>query len=390
MTRSLVAVSASDPLEVMSALRGALDRSGPALLPLAADAQQGDVALAAHHGSELHEAPHATAAVIRTSGSTGLPKNIVLSADALLASASASESVMGGSGQWLLALPAHYVAGLQVLVRSIAAETTPVVLPSGHFDTAAFVEASKQLTGDLRFTSLVPAQLMRLLETRAGVTALRRFDGILIGGQALPEPIRDRAQLLGLPVYRTYGSSETSGGCVYNGRPLPGVEMNIVDGQVELTGPTLSDGYLADDGTFDHARMEGVFVDRDGRHWYRTGDLATIDDGALTVLGRADNVIVSGGVNVNLDRVERVVHTLAGLEDAVVVGAADDRWGQVPVVVTDVSGTRLDEVQDAVSQQLGKPARPNRIVTVAAVPRLASGKPDRQAIARAIAERTVP
>lgn len=389
MTRSIVAVSASDPLEVMGTLRGALDRSGPALLPVAAEAPHNDVPLAAHHGSELHEVPHSAAAVLRTSGSTGLPKNVVLSCDALLASASASESVLGGPGQWLLALPAHYIAGLQVLVRSIAAETTPIVLPPGHFDTAAFIEASKQLTGELRFTSLVPAQLMRLLETRTGVTALRRFDGILIGGQALPEPVRERTQLLGLPVYRTYGSSETSGGCVYNGQPLPGVEMSIVSGQVELTGPVLSDGYLADDGTLDHARMEGAFVERDSRLWYRTGDLATIDDDVLTVLGRADNVIVSGGVNVNLDRVERIVRGVAGLGDAVVVGAEDDRWGQVPVVVTDVSGARLDVVQDAVATQLGKPARPNRIVTVAALPRLSSGKPDRQAITRAIAERTM-
>ncbi|GAB2527594.1 AMP-binding protein [Paramicrobacterium agarici] len=387
MTRSIVAVPASDPIEVMTALRGALDRSGPALLPLAAESPHKDAPLAAHHGTELHEVPHATAVVIRTSGSTGEPKNVVLSCDALLASASASESVMGGPGQWLIALPAHYVAGLQVLVRSIAAETTPVVLPPGRFDTAAFIEASKQLTGDLRFTSLVPAQLMRLLETRSGVTALRRFDGILIGGQALPEPVRDRTQLLGLPIFRTYGSSETSGGCVYNGRPLPGVEMNIVDGQVELTGPMLADGYLADDGTIDHRRMEGAFVEREGRHWYRTGDLASIDDGVLTVLGRADNVIVSGGINVNLDRVERIVHTVAGLEDAVVVGADDDRWGQVPVVVTDVAGSRLDVVQDAVATALGKPARPDRIVTVAAIPRLLSGKPDRQAVARVIAER---
>ncbi len=389
MTRSLAATPASEPLALMDAMRGALDRSGPAVLPLAPGAQPGDVALAAHHGSELPDVPHATAAVVRTSGSTGVPKNVVLSCDALLSSASASESVMGGPGQWLLALPAHYVAGLQVLVRSIAAGTTPLVLPPGHFDPAAFIDASKQLTGDLRFTSLVPVQLMQLLQTRAGVTALRRFDGILVGGQALPDPIRERTELLGLHVFRTYGASETAGGCVYNGRALPGVEMNIVDGELELTGAMLSDGYLADDGTLDAGRTGESFVSRDARRWYRTGDLATIENDVLTILGRADNVIVSGGINVNLDRVERIVRAMPGLDAAVVVPASDDRWGQVPVVITDVQGARLDEIQDAVGTALGKPARPARVVTVASIPLLASGKPDRQALARAVAERTL-
>lgn len=385
MTRSLVAVSAAEPLQLMHAMRGALDRSGPAVLPLRADAEPSQRGREAMQGIELPEAPQATAAVIQTSGSTGIPKNVSLSCDALLASASASESVLGGPGQWLLALPAHYVAGLQVLVRSLAAETTPVILQPGHFDVPTFIEASRELTGELRFTSLVPAQLMQLLETRVGVSALRRFDGILVGGQAVPFAVRDRIEILGLPVYRTYGSSETAGGCVYNGRPLPGVEMALVDGQVELAGPVLSDGYLESDGVIDRERTDAAFAERHGQRWYRTGDIGEISDGVLHVLGRADNVIISGGINVNLDRVERVVRGIRGLEDAVVVGAPDDRWGEVPVVVAGDSSASIEQVRDAVGDAFGAPSRPARIVVIASIPLLPSGKPDRQALARAVA-----
>ncbi|SEB47648.1 O-succinylbenzoic acid--CoA ligase [Paramicrobacterium humi] len=386
MTRNLVAVAAAEPLHLMHALRGALDRSGPAVLPLRAGAERSANGLEIGADIDLPEAPQATAVVIQTSGSSGVPKNVSLSCDALLASASASESVMGGPGQWLLALPAHYVAGLQVLVRSLAADTTPVVLPPGHFDVAAFVAASRELTGELRFTSLVPTQLMQLLETRVGVAALRRFDGILVGGQAVPFAVRDRIELLGLPVFRTYGSSETAGGCVYSGRALPGVEIGIVDGQVELTGPMLADGYLSGDGTIDRELTDDVFVERHGQRWYRTGDLGELVDGVLHVLGRADNVIISGGINVNLDRIERIVRGIRGLEEAVVVGAQHERWGEVPVVVvaSDASA-RLDQVRDAVGEALGAPSRPDRIVVIGSIPVLPSGKPDRQALTRAVA-----
>lgn len=380
MTRKLVAVSAREPLELLHAVRAALDRSGPAVVPIRSDID------------EIPEidtlVPQPTAVVIETSGSTGIPKRVAIGCDALLASAAASATVLGGTGQWLLALPTHYVAGLQVLVRSIAAETTPVVLEPGHFRTEAFIAASRTLTGDLRFTSLVPAQLIQLLESRAGVSALRRFDGILVGGQAVPFAVRDRIDVLGLPVFRTYGSSETSGGCVYNGSPLPGVQARITDdGQVELAGPMLAEGYLDANGHIDAQLTAAAFDDDNGQLWYRTGDLGEIDEaGVLHVTGRADNVIISGGVNVNLDRVERVVRGIRGFADAVVVGAPDERWGEVPAVVTTSAEVSLDEIGDAVAAKLGIPARPARIVRVASIPALASGKPDRLALTQLAAE----
>src|SRR5690606_8837633 len=143
------------------------------------------------------QVPQPVGLVVETSGSTGVPKRVALSCDALLASASASATVLDGQGQWLLALPAHYIAGIQVLVRSIAAGTSPVVLPPGHFDPLAFAEASKRLAGEAHYTSLVPLQVSRLLESRAGLMALRRFDGILVGGQALPLSLLSRVEQLG-------------------------------------------------------------------------------------------------------------------------------------------------------------------------------------------------
>ncbi len=375
MTRPLTRVSAADPLDLMVEVRRALDRSGPAITPVSADADR-------PLGPTGEDVPQPVGVVVETSGSTGVPKRVAVSCDALLASAAASATVLDGQGQWLLALPAHYIAGIQVLVRSIAAGTTPLTLPAGRFDPVAFADASKHLSAERHYTSLVPIQLSRLLESRAGLLALRRFDGILVGGQAMPQPLLARVEQLGLPVYRTYGSSETSGGCVYNGVPLPGVHVRIVDGAIELAGPMLAEGYLGDE-----ALTSKAFVVDDGLRWYRTGDLGEFEDGVLRVTGRADNVIVSGGVNVSLDRVERVVRGMPDLAESVVVPVADDRWGEVPVVVTVGRHPELSDIADAVASALGKPARPAHVVRLDSLPVLPSGKPDRLAIVAIVAVR---
>jgi O-succinylbenzoic acid--CoA ligase len=371
MTRMLVRVPATRPLDLMVELRRALDRSGPALTPVPEDD--------AGAGSP-EEVSQPVGVVIETSGSTGIPKRVALSCDALLASAAASATVLEGQGQWLLALPAHYIAGLQVLVRSIAAGTVPVVLPAGRFEPSAFVDGSKALAGERHYTSLVPVQLARLLDSRAGLMALRRFDGILVGGQATPTRLLRRTEQLGLPIFRTYGSSETAGGCVYNGVPLPGVHVRIVDGEVELAGPMLAEGYLGDESL-----TARTFPVADGHRWYRTGDLGEFSDGVLRVTGRADNVIVSGGVNVSLDRVEHVVRGLPDLTESVVVAARHREWGEVPVVVTTGGHPSLEEIADAVAESLGKPARPGHVIRLEELPLLPSGKPDRVAIIAIVA-----
>ncbi|KFF58545.1 hypothetical protein JF66_17795 [Cryobacterium sp. MLB-32] len=385
MTRPLHVVpvigpDALGPLDLIPVLREALTSSGAALMPMAASsARLVDLTV-----------PRSVALVIETSGSTDAPKRVMLSTDALLAAAAASSDALGGPGQWLLALPTHYIAGAQVLVRSLAAVTTPVVLPAGHFDPLHFRDIAETMTEPLRYTSLVPVQLARLLDAAADdrrmCAVLRRFTAILVGGQAMPGDLLHRAEAMDLRVVRTYGSSETAGGCVYNGVPIGNTRVRVVDGQLEITGAVLAEGYLGD-----AARTAERFVEVHGVRWYRTGDLGTVDaeSGIVRVLGRADNVIISGGVKVSLDAVEAIVRTLPGLAGAVVVAADDPEWGQVPIVVRASAPGGGDQtpssavfagIVDAVVSVLGRAARPARLVDVPAIPVLSSGKPDRRAV----------
>ena len=376
----LEAPAGDHPRDILAALKSALHGAGPAL------------ALGAPAGRLPAEVPAGTAVVVTTSGSTGVPKSVVLSRSALTASAmSTAERI--GSGAWLLALPATYVAGLQVLVRATVAGREPAVL-SGRFTPQAFAAAALTMAsahGSVRvtsYTSLVPAQLQTILDAAAHddtvLRAARSFEAVLIGGQALPAAVRERAEAAGVRIVRTYGSTETSGGCVYDGVPLDGTRMRVVEGELQLSGPTLADGYLGDPD-----RTAAAFpLDADGTRWYRTGDEAVIDDGVLRVQGRIDNVIVSGGINVSLDRVERVVRGIAGLHGAVVIGVADERWGEASVIVSDAPDAhdRAEELlriaRDAVGAGIGPHARPSRLVPVEALPLLSSGKPDRERLRR--------
>jgi O-succinylbenzoic acid--CoA ligase len=380
VTRPLIRVGAGEPLRLRDAIAAALDGSGPAVQPV----DEGTIPLSsqAPGPSPAESVPDEVAVVLATSGSSGYPKRVAVAASALLASASATEEVLGGPGRWVLAVPAHYVAGVQVLVRSILAASDPVVV-SGRFSEAGFVRAVDEARdgGSRTYTALVPAQVARLLSDGDGRAALASLDGVIVGGQAVPVALRERASSAGVHLVRTYGSSETSGGCVYDGRALAGVDVRITGGEIEIGGATLALGYLGDD-----ARTAGSFRQADGRRWFRTGDTGALDGGVLEVFGRIDNVIVSGGVNVSLDRVESVVRDRPGFADAVVVGLEDDRWGAVPVVVGEGPGSDeaavLDGLRAHVGARLGVAARPARLIRVDALPLLATGKPDRLAIGR--------
>lgn len=370
----LEAVDAADARAVLRGLRGAVLGAGPA------------IAL----GTSTHplpaDVPPGTAVVVTTSGSTGFPKAVALSRSALTASALATAERIG-EGAWLLALPPGYIAGVQVLVRALVAGREPAIL-AGAFSARAFAAAAAAMAsseGGTRvptYTSLVPAQLQTVLDAVEGgdadaARALAGFEAILVGGQALAPALAARARAIGARIVRTYGSSETAGGCVYDGIPLRGVGVRIHDGEVQLSGPTLADGYLGDPD-----RTHAVFVhDEAGTRWYRTGDVGTFDGDRVTVTGRADNVIISGGINISLDRVERIVRTVAGFESAVVVPVPDERWGQASVVVAAGGAAGRPDaeaaIRAAVAEALGTPARPRGILTVDEIPLLASGKPDR-------------
>ena len=239
------------------------------------------------------------AVVVSTSGTTGAPKGAMLTASALTASAEATHRRLGGPGRWLLALPAYHVAGLQVLARSVVADTAPVAVSAG-FDGAELASAVASLGSGRRYASLVAAQLDKALRDPAAASALASLDAVLIGGGPMPTGVAERASAAGISVIRTYGMSETAGGCVYDGVPLDGVRARIDDGRVVLGGATLAKGYR-------NPVQPDPFADPG---WFRTDDIGAIDDsGLLRVLGRADDAISTGGLTVLPQLVEAALAT---------------------------------------------------------------------------------
>ncbi len=337
----------------------------------------------------------ADAVVLATSGSSGTPKRVRLTGSALRASGEATAQVLGGHGRWVLALPTHHVAGFQVLARSALAGTVPVPVRTGPgmpFAAGPFAAAVAGLgqgageggdEGDrLRLTSLVPTQLARLLDdpTGEGTEALRALDAVLLGGAAADPGLLERARTAGATVVTTYGMSETSGGCVYDGVPLPGVRVRVDDGdgRIRLGGPVLADGYAGDPAL----TAERFVEDEDGR-WFRTDDRGAWRDGRLHVLGRVDDVIVTGGHKVEPRDVEQALRRLPAVADALVVGLPDPEWGQaVAALVVPVGPGEppsLPDLRDALSGTLPPHARPRRVAWRDGIPLLESGKPDRAA-----------
>lgn len=408
---ALQVVDASDVDAVMVALRSAL-AGGPALLPKDFRAVRGgsrqEIAAYAH-------VPASVSVVIETSGSTGTPKRVALSAQALTASGTAAAQRLGGDGQWLLALPLTYVAGISVLVRSLMSGSEPVVLPPGHFDAQSFTEHVMLMTHERRYTSLVPVQLARLVEyaededededeeadravdpsvapSGAGSarTALARLNAILIGGQALDPALALRARALGWNVVATYGSSETAGGCVYDGVPLDGVVLRVGDTgthEIWISAPTLAQGYLGDD-----PQTSDRFVTEEGIRWYRTGDAGAVTDGHLTITGRLDRVLISGGLKISLDAVEAAARSIPGCATLVAVSIPNSEWGHVPALVVPgiASSPERDALDDAlydvVVAELGRAAAPRVIHHVQSLPRLGNGKVDLLKIAQMLQE----
>lgn len=326
--------------------------------------------------------------VLATSGSSGTPKRVRLPGAALRASGVATAEVLGGHGRWVLALPTHHVAGLQVLARSALAGTEPVALdPSAPFTAGAFAAAVARLgdrssSAPLRIVSLVPTQLARLVDDPTGVAALRALDVVLLGGAAADPGLLGRARALGPRVVTTYGMSETSGGCVYDGVPLPGVRVRLDgDGRVHLGGPVLADGYVDRPALTAERFVTGA----DGSRWFVTDDRGVWRDARLRVLGRLDDVVVTGGHKVEPRDVESALRRLPAVRDALVLGVPDAEWGQrvAAVLVPTGAALPLEELRRALAPGLPRHAVPRQVVWRDSIPLLESGKPDRAA-ARAL------
>lgn len=418
--RRVVEVPASDALGVLEALQAALTGEGPVIRPVD-DGPSGATGAGGAWGGDrpdvvTDDPADPAVAVITTSGSTGRPRGVLLCASAMLASASATHDRLGGPGRWLLALPLTHVAGLQVLVRGLVARTAPVALPPGPFTADAFADAAQRrldavrpgsASGSRVYTALVPTQLTRILAAGGrAVDLLARHDAVLLGGAAAPPELLRRAAEAGVRTVRTYGMTETCGGCVYDGRPLDGVRVEVEDpdpdgaGRLVLSGPVVARGYVAapqrpvapgagaerDTGP-DTGPDEPFGVDDRGRRRFRTNDLGRIDEGGtLHVLGRIDDVIVTGGLKVMPGPVERIVAGLPGVAEVVVVGVPDREWGaRVVVALVPAPGgggpPSLEELRSAVAGALGPAWAPRQRVVLDELPTRGPGKPDRARVA---------
>ncbi|MCQ9351792.1 o-succinylbenzoate--CoA ligase [Corynebacterium sp. 153RC1] len=314
------------------------------------------------------------ALVVPTSGSTGTPKGAMLTARNLVASADATHQRLGGEGQWLLAMPADHIAGLQVLVRSLISGFTPAALDvSAGFHIPAFSLAAQELaaephTGRL-YTSLAPLQLLKAMDTLEGIEALRVFDAVLVGGAPLRAADRLAAAELGIHVVTTYGSSETAGGCVYDGVPLPGVRVRVAGERIFLGGPMVAKGYrnLPNHEAFSEPG------------WFATSDTGAISDGTLEVTGRLDTVIVTGGLKLHPEVVERTVQAVPGVRGVCVVGVSDARFGQAVCLAYEGTATPADIIEAL--DEYPRWQLPKQILKVDALPLAGPGKVDRKKVA---------
>ena len=423
--------------------------------------------------------------VLFTSGSTGPPKGVALSRDALVASARATADLLSGPGRWHLCLPVNHIAGLQVVLRALLAGAPPSIAspaPAGAsaFDPSRFAEdLGRTLAAagdDPVYTSVVPTQLTRVLRTPDSAEVLARTSAVLLGGASISPRLLERATEAGVPIVRTYGMSETAGGCVYDGLPFPDVDVRIAgDGRIVLAGPVLADGYVRVDAAPEAPRrstvpedpvtltaiphppapprglagdpaagladaalddstaggLAGGFHGEGAERALVTSDLGRWEDPAtqvhrgrgrsvhggadgrprIDVLGRADDVIVTGGENVSPHEVETALLPVAeplGYADVLVTARADDEWGEVLVALLVPEGPRgtgpsaaaqlpvpapaavLESLKSGLrSRGITGPRVPRYAVEVVALPVKSIGKPDRAA-ARALGEAAPP
>jgi O-succinylbenzoic acid--CoA ligase len=348
------------PLRLRDALARAID-GGPTVALTELTSEQSE---------DLARLPESAALLIETGGSTGAPKIVALSANALKISASLSNQTLGAEigDRWSLSLPLNHIAGVNQLLRSIELGTDPV-------------ETNAQ------FISIVPTQLYRALERPDRfLEQLRSAKKVLIGGAAVPENLVKRGRESGIKLVTSYGMTEMCGGCIYNGKTLPGVEIKIdSSSKIALKGPMRALGYLNNN----QANRES-FVNE----WFITSDYGSInEEGELNIAGRADDVIISGGEKISTGEVSRILQERFPESEIFVVGVPDSEWGvALRVVIANRKFERVNDISQMISLQevrnllggaLGKVAAPRSLLLLSELPMKSNGKADLEALAAA-------
>ena len=334
-----IAPSWSTP-QILEALLAALKGDGPAL---------------ATEDIPIKSVDPRVALVVTTSGSTGMPKHVFLSASALIANARATHEYLGASiGQrWSLLLPTNHVAGLNILVRSIELGTDPVGV-SGRAD----------------YSAVVPTQLHRALNgDQQLLEHLRGCKAVLVGGGPLDSELRKEAEASGIKVVATYGMTETCGGVIYDGKPLEGIEVRIIEGRIALAGIQLALGYLENE----LPKVDGYFL---------TSDLGEFREGALTVTGRIDDQIISGGEKISLGTIEQFLQKTFAHPEIIAFSRPDPEWGERLCIAT-TQELKLEDISSVLKSNFGSHAAPKELLKISSIPYLALGKPDRKRLADA-------
>ena len=340
---------------VMAKLAAALIGTGPAL---------------AFGSISICQVPSAIALVVTTSGSTGGTKEVGITAKALLASAKASNEFLGAKfGQvWSLLLPHSHVAGINVLVRSLELGTTPIDLR----DAEQFPKAD--------FTAIVPTQLFRALNGDTQLLEhLKGCQAVLVGGAALSDSILQSAKTQGINVITTYGMTETCGGCIYNGKPIAGVEVETSDDVIKIKSPTIAYTYLNDAQAWKNSLVDG---------WFITNDLGAFENGTLTVYGRADDTIISGGKKVSLSAIENALEANYKQNEFAAFSIPDAEWGNaLHIAIAGEHPLSTHEISSYLEKTLGVVAKPKGFLILSALPIIGVGKVDHKALALAVLER---
>ena len=332
--------------EYVSALDKALTTVGPALGcgPVHSTSVRSDISI-----------------LVATSGSTGTPKEIALTASALLASAAASNKYLKAAkgDTWSLLLPLTHIAGINVLMRAKQLGTEPLDLRNhvGEYPHADF-------------TAIVPTQLFNALtENPALLKHLQGAKAVLVGGASLSEELRAQGVAAGINIITTYGMSETCGGCVYDGVALDGVAFEITtDGRIKISGPILAD-----------VKKENG--------WFVTQDLGKIVDGKLQVIGRSDDVIISGGENISLSAIEAAINKK--YPDLLVAAFAtpDSKWGQaLHIAVQSQDENIKSELSEVLVNSIGKHVKPKSVLLLDKLPQIGVGKVDRISLAKMVSD----